>query len=57
MNRRFLLRLIQEWEQYGKIIIAVDFDDTISPFRYNDVEAQRSHLQTKRVDYPSSLGF
>lgn len=40
MNKRFLGRLVQEWEQYGKIIIAVDFDDTISPFRYNDEEAQ-----------------
>lgn len=41
MNKRFLLRLIEEWEQYGKIIIAVDLDDTISPFRYNDLEAQK----------------
>lgn len=40
MNRRFLNRLINEWEQYGKIIIAVDFDDTISPFRYDDEEAK-----------------
>lgn len=39
MNKRFLNRLIDEWDQYGKIIIAVDFDDTISPFKYNDEEA------------------
>lgn len=46
MNQRFLDRLITEWEQYGKIIIAVDFDDTISPFKYNDLEAQQLY---KRV--------
>lgn len=26
-------RLVEEWKQHGKIIIGVDFDDTISPWR------------------------
>lgn len=29
----YLNRLEREWKQYGKIIIAVDFDDTISPWK------------------------
>ena len=28
---RYLNRLINEWKLHGKIIIACDFDDTISP--------------------------
>lgn len=28
-------RLVKEWEQHGKIIIAVDFDDTISAWGLN----------------------
>jgi hypothetical protein len=31
-------RLYQEWKQHGKIIIAVDFDDTISPWKFKDTE-------------------
>lgn len=31
-------RLYQEWRQHGKIIIAVDFDDTISPWGFRDKE-------------------
>jgi hypothetical protein len=29
-------RLYQEWKQHGKIIIGVDFDDTISPWKFKD---------------------
>lgn len=32
MNK-YVNRLLEEWKQYGKIIIAVDFDDTISIWR------------------------
>lgn len=32
---RYTERLIEEWQQHGKIIIAVDFDDTISPWKFN----------------------
>lgn len=35
MNK-YIARLTEEWLQHGKIIIAVDFDDTISPWRLND---------------------
>lgn len=31
-------RLYQEWLQYGKIIIGVDYDDTISPWGFKDKE-------------------
>jgi hypothetical protein len=32
MNK-YSQRLLEEWKQHGKIIIAVDYDDTISPWR------------------------
>lgn len=31
-------RLYHEWKQHGKIIIGVDFDDTISPWRFKSPE-------------------
>jgi len=31
-------RLYQEWLQHGKIIIAVDYDDTISPWGFKEQE-------------------
>jgi hypothetical protein len=34
--KKYIDRLIQEWTQHGKIIIGVDFDDTISPWKMND---------------------
>jgi hypothetical protein len=45
MNRRFVERLAEEWEKYGKIIIAVDFDDTVSPYRYNDEQALMLYIR------------
>ena len=32
-SKPFLDRLVTEWEQHGKIIIACDYDDTISPWK------------------------
>jgi hypothetical protein len=37
----YLERLEQEWEQHGKIIIACDFDDTISPWRMHKSDFKR----------------
>lgn len=31
-------RLYQEWTMHGKIIIGVDYDDTISPWKFKDKE-------------------
>jgi len=33
MNK-YIDRLFQEWQLHGKIIVAVDFDDTISPWKF-----------------------
>jgi hypothetical protein len=38
MIRKYIDRLLNEWITYSKIIIAVDFDDTISPWRLNSEE-------------------
>ncbi len=37
----YLERLEQEWDQYGKIIIACDYDDTISPWKMKGFNPQR----------------
>jgi hypothetical protein len=33
---KYIQRLTKEWKEYGKIIIAVDFDSTISPWHTID---------------------
>ena len=38
---RYIERLVQEWTQHGKIIIACDFDDTISPWRFHNFDFER----------------
>ena len=40
INNKYVVRLRKEWEQHGKIIIAVDYDDTISPWKWNQSELQ-----------------
>jgi hypothetical protein len=37
----YLERLVDEWRQYGKIIIACDFDDTISPWKMTNSDFKR----------------
>lgn len=37
-NNKYFKRLVSEWNQHGKIVIAVDYDDTISPWKFNDIE-------------------
>ncbi len=41
---KYIDRLVKEWKQYGKIIIAVDYDSTISywPTIENQVDIQRT---------------
>jgi hypothetical protein len=39
-NNKYVGRLFDEWVQHGKIIIAVDYDDTISPWKWNSVDDQ-----------------
>lgn len=38
----YLERLEKEWEQHGKIIIAVDYDDTISPWKMQGFDPSRT---------------
>lgn len=39
--KKYITRLFEEWKQHGKIVIAVDFDDTISPWKFNSEEDLR----------------
>lgn len=36
MIKKYIDRLLDEWKQHGKIIIACDFDDTISPWKFHN---------------------
>lgn len=38
-DNKYLTRLYQEWKQYGKVIIGVSFDNTISPWKFKDKES------------------
>lgn len=38
----YLERLEEEWKQHGKIIIAVDYDDTISPWKLRGFDPKRT---------------
>lgn len=38
INNKYVARLRKEWEQHGKIIIGVDYDDTISPWKWTKEE-------------------
>lgn len=35
---KYIARLESEWNQHGKIIIACDFDDTISPWKFHNFD-------------------
>jgi hypothetical protein len=37
----YLERLESEWDQHGKIIIACDFDDTISPWKMHQTDFKK----------------
>lgn len=37
-TEKYIKRLTQEWLQYGRIILGCDFDDTISPWKFNSEE-------------------
>lgn len=47
MNK-YTKRLCEEWKQYGKIIIAVDFDDTIRNWKLNNNEIYEKVLDLLR---------
>lgn len=49
-GNKYAKRLIDEWRQHGKIIIAVDFDDTISPWKLeHDVTDCKNVIDTLKV--------
>jgi hypothetical protein len=36
VTSEYVDRLVNNWRQHGKIIIGVDFDDTIAPYMFNE---------------------
>lgn len=45
MNK-YINRLFEEWKMHGRIIIAVDFDDTISPWKFSEKEILNSNIDS-----------
>ncbi len=37
-SNKYAIRLLEEWKMHGKIIIAVDYDDTIRHWKFNEQE-------------------
>lgn len=37
-TERYIARLHREWKEYGQIILACDFDDTLSPWKFSDFD-------------------
>ena len=41
-NNKYINRLVEEWMQHGKIIIAVDWDDTLEAWKFDsDIDKER----------------
>lgn len=48
-TQKYVDRLFDEWKQHGKIIISVDYDDTISPWRFNSEEDLKQQAATIKL--------
>lgn len=50
-NNKYVVRLYNEWVFHRQIIIACDFDDTISPWRFSKEELQNTIDTIKRAQF------
>lgn len=48
-GNRYAERLFDEWTEHGKIVLAVDFDDTIFPWKFNKKEDQERLIKCIKV--------
>lgn len=48
-ENKYVKRLLDEWVTHGKIIIALDYDDTISPWGFRSDEDQKDMDYTLQV--------
>ena len=46
---RYAERLISEWLEHGRIVLAVDFDDTIYPWKFKEKEDKEQLKETIKV--------
>lgn len=42
---KYVQRLFDEWKMHGKLVVAVDYDDTIFPYRLNDDEDVKDTIE------------
>jgi len=45
----YVNRLLEEWKQHGRVIISVDYDDTLSPWKLGNKEDQTTNA--KKCNY------
>ena len=50
----YILKLYQDWVKYGKIIICVDYDQTILP--YQDFEKELCHIVVNTIKEAQQIG-
>jgi len=43
-NNIYLDRLVNEWQKYGKIIAAIDYDDTVSPWGFSKEQIKETRI-------------
>ena len=50
---KYTARLLEEWKQHGKIIISVDYDDTLYPWRkdFNKEDIERTIKLVQQARY------
>lgn len=46
---RYIARLTKEWKEHKKILLAVDFDDTLSPWKFDDFNYQEVFKAIKQA--------
>jgi len=56
-GNKYAERLIAEWHKYGKIMLSVDFDDTISAWGFKSTEDERMFQKTiDTILFAQSIG-
>lgn len=48
-KNKYAQRIVKEWNKYGKLCIAIDFDDTLSPWGFTAEEDKPDYENTLRV--------
>lgn len=48
-DNKFVKRLLEEWTEHSKIVLAIDFDDTIAPWKFKEEDDEEFMKKTIEV--------